>query len=597
VYPDSKFKSGWDIVTAVFIGVQATLIPLSIAFSDLAQEWSYLDIALQAFFGLDILLNFNLAYYELGALVTTRKAIAKHYISGWFLIDILATFPIELIICGDMVCQGSNLSKSIKLLRFSKMFRLVRLAKLNSIMFTIEDISSSNLLATVFLVLKLVMILFMMAHWLACFWLFVAFFVSDDYPQTWLSSMVLADASRVELYVSAMYWALTTAISVGYGDIKPMNIAETNVCLGSMVVSSVIFAYLVGSVTALVAQQTEHETAHREQFMILVSYLKRKEVPKSLTHRVKRYFNYLWERKQQQPIHETTLLSSLSKPLRASIYSLTRGPIFANCRVFVERFENQIQVLSELLVPEVFAPSDNVFNEGELSSSLYFIKSGEVDVYQRKTRSSYKVLGEHEHFGEIGFFSRRPRCASVKCLFFCELFKLERVLVDVAFESIPEALSNLKLVEERLMEEDLSILDLVCYICQQKNHVASRCPSVIIISDQNELKRHWLEQRKNQTKYIDIDEQTPVRRQVKNYDYNIRNVNGSPTRVPFKDSALLRKAQKYIKDNAIRESMARKAMPQLSMLFGQDSDDEQFEEPVLSFGRSIQHRESIMFLK
>jgi hypothetical protein len=175
------------------------------------------------------------------------------------------------------------------------------------------------------------------------------------------------------------------------------------------------------------------------------------------------------------------------------------------------------------------------------------------------------------------------------------LFKLERELVDEAFESIPEALVNLKLVEERLREEDLSILDLNCYICYEKNHVASRCPSVIIISDQNQLKRHWMEQRRNHTKLIGIIEETPRRRQMRNY--NIRNVQGSPTREPFKDLGLLRKTQKFIKDHASweRSQVRQKAIPELSMLFDQDSEDEQFEEQIASFGQPTTHRSKMSF--
>lgn len=597
LYPETSFRSLWEVMTAALIGLQATLIPLSIAFEDFPQEWNDVDYAMQAFFGLDILLTFNLAFYELGALITQRKAIAKRYLTSWFVFDILATFPNELAICGNFQCDTSNLSKSFRILRFFKMFRLVRLAKLNSILFTIEDIASSRMLAAGILVMKLVLILFFMAHWLACFWIFIGFYVEQDNPNNWISGMSLQDISHEELYVSALYWALTTTISVGYGDIKPMNLSETSVCLISMVLSSVVFAYLLGSVTAFVSQQTEHETAHRESFVTLSSYMKRKNIPSALRLRVKRYLNYLWERKKEQPIDEINLIMRLSRPLRTEIYALTRGPVMVSCSVFPERFSKQIQILSNLLVSEIFAPSDIVFDEGELSSSMYFIKSGEVDIYQKKTRSTYKVLEEFNNFGELAFFSLKPRCASAKCRFFTELMRLERCKVDEAFDSIPDAIATMQLIEDRLIEEDLSILEIFCYICHEKNHVAAICPQIVIMSDKEEMKRLWLESRLNTSKRINVNEVTELTdtvkksvRNVRQRDYNIRNVIGIATHEPFKDLTLLKKARKYLKENALLDPVRRygtnKTKPKFTLLFGHDSDQEEFEDttPSVTFG-------------
>lgn len=583
-YPDSLFRGLWDVISLVFIAFQATLIPLSIAFPESPVEWVELDYAMQIFFCLDIFLNFNLAYYELGALVINRKAIAKRYALSWLVFDAIATFPNELVICGEFSCDSSNLSKTFNLLRFFKMFRLVRLAKLNSILFTIEDTASSRMLAAVILVFKLVLILFFIAHWLACFWLFIAYYVEQDYPETWISGMNLQDDGPSELYVSAMYWAFTTSLSVGYGDLKPYNIQETNVCALCMVLSSVAFAYLLGSVTAFVSQQAFQETAHRETFMTLSTLMNKKRVPGALKLKVKRYLNYLWELKKEQPIDESKLIRNLSGPLRTEIYSVTRGPLLLSCRVLLSMFGKQIQVLSNLLVSEIFAPDDIVFNEGELSRSIYFIKSGEVDIYQKQTRSTYKVLEEMQYFGELAFFSEQPRCASSKCRFFTELMKLERNLVDEAFQSMPEANVAMDFIEERIAEDDLAVLEIQCYICQEEGHVANVCPQIMIMCDKERIKRSWLESRKNTSRRVNTNDFTDLTDSTKKSfksmrigEYSIRNVMGTASQLPFKDLSLLKKARRYIKEHALYSSeQVNLSMPKpkLTFLFGQDSDPE-----------------------
>ena len=49
-------------------------------------------------FLIDIILNFNMAYYDEDfAIIEDRCEIAKTYLMGWFVIDVLAIFPFDLI--------------------------------------------------------------------------------------------------------------------------------------------------------------------------------------------------------------------------------------------------------------------------------------------------------------------------------------------------------------------------------------------------------------------------------------------------------------------------------------------------------------------
>lgn len=37
----------------------------------------------------------------------------------------------------------------------------------------------------------------------------------------WIEDADIIDTSVIEIYISALYWAVTTVITVGYGDILP----------------------------------------------------------------------------------------------------------------------------------------------------------------------------------------------------------------------------------------------------------------------------------------------------------------------------------------------------------------------------------------
>jgi CRP-like cAMP-binding protein len=53
----------------------------------------------------------------------------------------------------------------------------------------------------------------------------------------------------------------------------------------------------------------------------------------------------------------------------------------------------------------MYAPGDIVLEEGELTSTLYFITSGSVDIYHIHTNSSFRELTSDAYFGEIAFFT------------------------------------------------------------------------------------------------------------------------------------------------------------------------------------------------
>ena len=61
--------------------------------------------------------------------------------------------------------------------------------------------------------------------------------------------------------------------------------------------------------------------------------------------------------------------------------------------------------MTKLLSNNFFAADDLLFEEGEMSESIYFIRKGLADIFHSSTLSSFAELGVGENFGEIAFFS------------------------------------------------------------------------------------------------------------------------------------------------------------------------------------------------
>jgi hypothetical protein len=114
-----------------------------------------------------------------GHIVTQRCLIAKHYLRGWFIIDLVAVLPYSYIVMmlgNDVESKGSSqgIIKSLRLVRLAKLLRLTRLLPLLRRLDERFDglLSASKLIS-------LVTVVIYVTHIVGCLWFTVG--EDDDY--------------------------------------------------------------------------------------------------------------------------------------------------------------------------------------------------------------------------------------------------------------------------------------------------------------------------------------------------------------------------------------------------------------------------------
>ena len=85
-----------------------------------------LNLAIDAMFILDIIVNFNTSYSKEVDIIYDRKLIARKYIKTRFTVDILSAMPLDLI-AGVFF---SFSSKELKILSLLKLIRMLRLSRI-----------------------------------------------------------------------------------------------------------------------------------------------------------------------------------------------------------------------------------------------------------------------------------------------------------------------------------------------------------------------------------------------------------------------------------------------------------------------------------
>ena len=98
IMPDNKHKQRWDIFMGALLFYVGIFVPLRVAFFDeMTGFMLFLETSVDIFFATDIVLTFFTAYEKNKTIEVRHKQIAKQYLRGWFIIDLLATIPFQLI--------------------------------------------------------------------------------------------------------------------------------------------------------------------------------------------------------------------------------------------------------------------------------------------------------------------------------------------------------------------------------------------------------------------------------------------------------------------------------------------------------------------
>lgn len=147
LHPHSPKRLAWDVVSLFMVVIDSVVLPFQLAYymDNDVDAWFVLGTI---FFGSDIILNFFTGYEAgraskteaAGNVVTSHRRIAKHYVTGWFTIDLISTIPWGLF----FTSLGSSgrvlkLTKIAKLARFLRLARLMKMMKVQGTLSKLED--------------------------------------------------------------------------------------------------------------------------------------------------------------------------------------------------------------------------------------------------------------------------------------------------------------------------------------------------------------------------------------------------------------------------------------------------------------------------
>lgn len=414
---DSRAKIGWDLLVVISVFASGLMIPYRMVSGQNPTDFLYWLISL--IFCMDIILTFNTEIKTGLDVLTDRKAVVKHYLTTWFLLDLLAALPLAPLF--KLVAPQD--ASGILVFQILLLFRLLRLLKLVKISTTFKALQEAVNIPPA--LMRLIVFLFwfaLIAHFMSLGWIAIG---AGEQAR-----------SFGDQYIRALYWCITTIATIGYGDYGPNHDSNLQIIytMGVEIIGVGMFGYIIGNVATLIVNIDTARADFRTKMEEVRNYMHIKRIPGPIQSRVKSYYNYLWE--TQKGITDVDFLLTLPKTLRLEISLYLNRGILEKVSLFKDADEVFIREVIEELEPLVFLPGDNIIRQGELGDCMYFLSAGSADVMVNEEQVA--ILTEGSPFGETALILNRNRNASIKAISYCDVYRLSQHSFEQLRKKHPE---------------------------------------------------------------------------------------------------------------------------------------------------------------
>lgn len=479
--PESSFSICWKTVNALSILSQTIIIPIILSFPyEEVYRMLILELCNSAFFLLDILIKLNTGFYQQGHLNTDRLSILLNYLKGNLIIDSYSVLPFSYFILKHQNHKFWLLPKLVKLTQLYTYFRTLKLF--------LKDLFWINF----FYYFEIVLSIIFSVHWLACLWLYVSLYDVYNKDEVWAIYQVQYGIGSV--YIKCIYYVVMTVTTLGYGDYYSIGVNEEIIAVIILFIGVIIFSFNITSVINVVMKYQNKLIKFKEKLMNFNIYMEEKDLPRFLRYKIRKYLEYKSNNERNSDIKESEILDLLSDPLREEIFSFTdSGKLVGKCKIFLKLYRDKVlKKLSRFFISRAFTRNDSVINQGELSTQLYFILAGRVEVIHDDTKTVFKILEQGNYFGEISFFTKRPRTATIRCIEIVNVLALKREDLDFILFKFPISAMATKELEVACKHGDYSVLEVKCYLCRNRGHIASFCPNSRLSPDKLNIPQQWI---------------------------------------------------------------------------------------------------------
>lgn len=399
--PDSKYITHFDLLVTISLCFTALVTPFEVAFLETELGFLFLvNRLIDLVFLKDLVMCFLRKVEKTlpdgtKILVKTRRQIAASYLRGWFLLDFVSILPFDIV---TVIAGPNDLSdmKILRLLRPLKVLRLFKMLRASRMWKRYErDLAIPFSQLTM---VKLIILLLTLCHWLACLWGFVGLALVDlncsrapgddeedpglggrplrDFGDpgsvSWVTALYGADGKTSpddpcrpsRIYAASLHWSVMTITSIGYGDICPVRFEEYLICILGMLLGGILYAYLIGQFCGVVSNMDPWGNEFHNTMDALNYMLKDQRVPDAIRRSLRGYF-----RESQyitRLLSYKDLVTRMSPALQDEYALATTGGYLSNVWYFQGTDQRFLADVAGKMEPTMFNHREQIQSLGQL---------------------------------------------------------------------------------------------------------------------------------------------------------------------------------------------------------------------------------------
>ncbi|KAL4489395.1 hypothetical protein ABPG72_002691 [Tetrahymena utriculariae] len=474
INPLGQFRIIWDI----FVGT-STL---------------YLFFAISVSLSFGIFIDLNTGFYQQGILIKNRKTAALNYLKQYFIFDFVSTASlVGQLFCNDF--QYFIILFFLKAKYFTKISKILK--EVLHIKPIFRDIESF---------FKVICVIIFAAHFFACMYISMANYF--EITNNWVSKQGLdIRTQQYSVYIRAFYYSTVTMLTVGYGDVTPVNNAEYSIVICTILIGCIFFGYSLNKIGTIFSEMEEQEKKIIKNLFIVNQYMARKDIQKDLQFQVREYLTYYWSQNNstENKVLEH-IIGSLSEGLKQKLQIQATRKVLNQCPIFRQNFTDEFLQKASTLIKEYRCYPDEIITyQGDVDdSSIFFVEQGSVIMYfqgqtnnqgKNDTSAEFRELNKGDTFGFFSFFTGQPRQLSIKSAGFTSLLYIERSPFIKLIKQYQQDYEIFCTICDNLFTGYLyQQVHSDCYCCQYNDHLITDCPKIHLVVDKIELSQRDMKQ-------------------------------------------------------------------------------------------------------
>lgn len=336
------------------------------------------------FWTCDVVGSILTGYYEDGRLIMKQSKIIKKYLQGWFWIDMIVVVPDWTMKAMGSMTNIAGLGRILRTARIMRVLRMLRLLKLKKLLAVVYDSIDSEYMWIVFSLVKLLLILLVMNHLVACLWYLVGRLArNENMAKNWLEDSGMTPVWETDLlwrYTTSLHWSITQFTPASM-DISATNSLERFFSIAILFFSLVTISSVIGNVSASMTALRNMGNDEMQQFWMLRRYFKQKRIGFELRDRITKYLEHECQVKRDiVPLTKVGLLVKVSENLKLELSNEMNAPLL-KAHPFFLYISKQIPAMMFRLChialrTQAYAQEDVAFLAGDEGTKMHFFKAG-----------------------------------------------------------------------------------------------------------------------------------------------------------------------------------------------------------------------------